>query len=244
MARSRPRRSPAIEFLCRPADEGVIAPPVPAGSALPAWFRQLPGVDPSHLGVTNNGLTVKRCLPFLDALSAGWLLPLAAEVRLEITDDGRTVNAGWEFDREMVSTHSAFQVEGNPFAPRPPMKFHNHWTIRTPPGWSCLFLPPINRPHDIVQVLSGMVDTDTYTAPVNLPFIAIGPDGVHTLPKGTPLAQVIPFRRDDLHLDAEIRAEADDEADARERVHRSTLAGSGWYRREARSRREAVTGHR
>ena len=46
--------------------------------------------------------------------------------------------------------------------------------------------------------------------------------------------QVIPFRRDDLALDAEIRAETDDDARARERVHRNTLAGTGWYRREAR----------
>ena len=46
----------------------------------------------------------------------------------------------------MVSNHSPFQVAGNPHEPRPPMKFHNYWTIRTPPGWSCLFLPPLNRP--------------------------------------------------------------------------------------------------
>ena len=75
---------PVIEFLCRPEDKGVIAQPVPAKSALPAWFRQVPGVDTSQVGATNNGLTVKRCMPFLDALSAGWIIPLAATVRLEI----------------------------------------------------------------------------------------------------------------------------------------------------------------
>ena len=122
-------------------------------------------------------------MPFLDALSAGWILPLAATVRLEISDGGRTVNAGWEFDRVMVSTHAPFQAAGNPFEPRPPMKFHNHWTIRTPPGWSCLFLPPVNRRNDVVELFGGLVDTDTYTAPVNLPFVATGPDGVHVLPK-------------------------------------------------------------
>jgi hypothetical protein len=230
---SRPR----IEFWCRPEDEGVIAEPVPARTVLPDWFHRLPGVDRARLSATNNGMTVKRCLPFLDALGVGWILPLAATVRLEISDGGRTVNAGWEFDREMVSNHGAFQVAGNPWEPRPPMKFHNHWTIRTPPGWSCLFLPALNRPNEVVQILSGVVDTDTYTAPVNLPFVATAPDGVHTVPKGTPLVQLVPFRRADAALAGSVRAETDRDRQQRERVYRNTLASDGWYRRHARAQR-------
>src|ERR687895_1643820 len=88
------RRQPIIEFLCRPEDKGVIAEPVEARRSLPRWLRDLPGVDDTHLSATNNGLTVKRCMPFLDALSVGWIIPLAAPVRLEITEEGRTVTAG------------------------------------------------------------------------------------------------------------------------------------------------------
>ena len=80
---------------------------VPAKTVLPDWFRKLPAVDKQHASATNNGLTIKRCMPFLDALTTGWILPLAATVRLEIKDDGRTVDAGWEFDRPMVSNHGA-----------------------------------------------------------------------------------------------------------------------------------------
>ena len=137
----------------------------------------------------------------------------------------------------MVSNHSAFQAAGNPYEPRPLMKFHNPWTIRTPSGWSCLFVPPLNRPDPIVDVLSGVVHTDRYLAPVNFPFVAIAEDGVHTLPKGTPLVQVIPFRRDDERLEGVVRAETDRDAEERERVYRNTLAGEGWYRRQSRSSR-------
>jgi len=231
------RSRPHVEFLCRPEDKGVIAEPAPARTVQPTWFRRLPGLDRTELSATNNGLTVKRCVPFLDALSVGWILPLAATVRLEVSDDGATVSAGWEFDREMVSNHSAFQAAGNPYEPRPLMKFHNPWTIRTPSGWSCLFVPPLNRPDPIVDVLSGVVHTDRYLAPVNFPFVAIAEDGVHTLPKGTPLVQVIPFRRDDERLEGVVRAETDLDAEERERVYRSTLAGEGWYRRQSRSSR-------
>jgi hypothetical protein len=231
------RSSPVIEFLCRPEDRGVIAEPVPARSVLPAWFRQLPGIDASQVSATNNGLTVKRCMPFLDALSVGWIIPLAATVRLEIKNEGREVTSGWEFDREMVSNHAPFQVAGNPFEPRPPMKFHNYWTVRTAKGWSCLFLPLLNRPSEVVQIFSGVVDTDTYASPVNFPFVATAADGTYTLNKGTPLVQVIPFQRDSAALAAAIRAETEAESQARDRIHRSTLAGEGWYRDHARADR-------
>ena len=215
----------------------MIAEPVPARSELPEWFRQLPGVDRDHLAATNDGLTVKRCLPFLDALGTGWIIPLAATVRLEVSDDGKHVDAGWEFDRTMVSNHSAFQVAGNPYEPRPPMKFHNYWTVRTAPGWSSLFVPALNRPNGIVELLSGVVDTDAFETPVNFPFVATAADGVHVLPKGTPLVQVIPFRRDDAAIRGEVRAETDDERARRDRTHRSIMAGGSWYRRHARAKR-------
>jgi Family of unknown function (DUF6065) len=238
------RRGPAatIEFLCRAEDRGVIAEPVPARSVLPDWFRSLKGVDAGHLSATNDGVTVKRCLPFLDAMSTGWIMPLAATVRLEVTDDGKHVEAGWEFDRVMVSNHSPFQVAGNPHEPRPPMKFHNYWTVKTAPGWSCLFIPPLNRSNPVFQALSGVVDTDEFATPVNFPFITTAGDGVHVLPKGTPVVQVIPFRRGDAAIAStigttSIRPESDGEKAARRRIHRAIAAGASWYRNNARAAR-------
>ena len=228
---------PVIEFLCAPEDRGVIAEPVPARSEHPAWFKRLPGMDEQQLTATNNALTVKRCLPFLDAMNLGWLLPLAATVRLELSDGGTRVDAGWEHDDTMVSAHGAFQAAGNPWEPRPVMKFHNPWSIRTPPGWSCLFVPPVNRPGGVVEILGGVVDTDRYVTPVNLPFVAVGDDGVHSLAKGTPLAQVIPFRRDAAALEGVVRAEEPAEAEERERLRRATQAGQRYYQQHARAPR-------
>jgi hypothetical protein len=83
------RFTPKIEFVCDPDDYGVIAEPVPAKTVLPDWFRRLPAVDSAHVTASDNGLTIKRCMPFLDAMTTGWIIPLAATVRLErsgITD--------------------------------------------------------------------------------------------------------------------------------------------------------------
>ncbi len=226
-----------VTFRFAAEDLGVIAEPVPAKQVLPEWFRKLPAIDKSHVTTADNGLTVKRCMPFLDAMMTGWIIPLAATVRLEVKDGGRTVNAGWEFDKVMVSNHNPHQVAGSPTDPRPPCKFHNYWTIATPPGWSCLFVQPLNRHQPVFQLFSGVVDTDTYQSLIHFPFVATAADGVYTLEKGTPLVQVIPFRREATGLQAEIRAETGEEADRRTRIMRNTQSAEGWYREIARAKR-------
>lgn len=231
------RATPKIRFLCAPEDEGVIAPPVASKVHLPDWFRRLPPVDRDKLATGDTGLTVKRCMPFLDAMTTGYILPLAATVRLEIKDGGCTVVAGWDFDRVMVSNHGSHQVAGHPRAHMPPCKFHNYWSIRTPKGWSCLFVPLLNRGDPIFEPVAGVVDTDTYVAPIHFPFFARGGDGLHELEKGTPIVQVIPFRRETTQLDAEIGSETDIEAAERKKVFRNTLASPGWYRKVARAAR-------
>lgn len=231
------RRQPAIEFRCAVEDEGVIPPPVPAKSHLPAWFKKLAPVDKTVLGAASNGQTVKRCMPFLDAMTSGWILPLPASVRLEVTEGGRKVAFGWEFDKVVVSEHQTWQVEGHPLHPRQPLKFHNYWVIRTPPGWSCLFLPPVNRPHPALEIVAGVVDTDRYHGYINFPFFVTGPDGLYAFEKGMPLVQVIPFPRAALQEEAVIRAETEAEAATRHKILRNTMAGEGWYRCAARAPR-------
>lgn len=230
-------RQPKLEFSCAAKDRGVIAEPFAAKIYLPDWFRKLPAVDKKVVGVGNNGQTIKRCMPFLDAMTLGWIIPLAASVRLEVRDDGQTVGYGWDFDRAMVSDHEPYQIDGHPARPRPPRKFHNFWTVRTPPGWSCLFTAPLNRAHPAIEILAGVVDTDRYHSLINFPFIVTGPDGLYTLEKGMPLVQVVPFRRDVAAVEAVVRSETEEEAGTRERIRRSTHASEGWYRQQARAPR-------
>ncbi len=230
---------PAIMFRCADEDLGVIAEPVAARQVMPDWFKRLPPVDKSSVGPSGSGQTVKRCMPFLDALTFGWILSLAATVRFEVSGNGTKIDCGWDFDKEMISPHGTGQVAGHPRLPMPPMKFHNYWTIETPPGWSCLFIPPINRPDARFEIASGVVDTDSYKTLIHFPFFATVGDGVYIVEKGTPIAQVIPFRRDasPLSMRAEVRSESDAEARERERLRRVTNADVGWYRENARAPR-------
>jgi hypothetical protein len=58
-----------------------------------------------------------------------------------------------------------------------------------------LFITPIHRDLPFT-ILPGIVDTDKYNAPVNFPFILNDMKFTGLIPAGTPIAQVIPFKRE------------------------------------------------
>ena len=74
-------------------------------------------------------------------------------------------------------------------------KWINPWAIQTPPGYSVLFVQPMHR-ESVFTILPGVVDTDQYNAPVNFPFVLNNVNYEGLIPAGTPMAQVIPFKRE------------------------------------------------
>ena len=98
-------------------------------------------------------------------------------------------------------------------------------------------MPPLNRAHPAIEILAGVVDTDSYHVPDQLSLHRHRADGLYTLEKGMPLVQVIPFRRDDAAVAAEIRAATPDELARSENIRRATHASEGWYRLFARAGR-------
>jgi hypothetical protein len=60
-------------------------------------------------------------------------------------------------------------------------------------------VPPLNNSDDRFSIISGIVDTDTFEKEINFPIILNGdkyPVLETLIKKGTPYAQVIPFKRD------------------------------------------------
>jgi len=75
-------------------------------------------------------------------------------------------------------------------------KWMNPWAVKTPKGYSSLFIQPMHRESPFT-ILPGVVDTDTYTAPVNFAFVLNDINFEGLIPAGTPIAQVIPIKRDE-----------------------------------------------
>lgn len=193
-------KTPEIEFLCFKEDLGIIPEPIPAKKFIPDWFKALPPkVD--NKDKLNAG-TVKRCLPFLDAMSVGWLIPLVADVEFVTNADASGLTYKCLFDRELIESHGFGQVTTdkapNPNMPKPPMKFLNWWAIRVPKGYSVLFVPPLNRQDPRFTCMSGFVDCDGYFEFINFPFFFNQPNYTGIIEAGTPMVQAIPIKRDAL----------------------------------------------
>jgi hypothetical protein len=52
-----------------------------------------------------------------------------------------------------------------------------------------------------MKILEGVVDADSYTTPINFPFNLKDNTFEGMIPAGTPLAQIIPFKRESWQLD-------------------------------------------
>ena len=182
----------------------VLLPPQPAIQHLPDWYRAMPahigtdrraGLSPLNHMATNT--TAKACSPLLDAFASGYIW--VAQADIEVRWVGNQYLFRWRTEGKLVESHTADQHPGMPAAHGGAdfaMKWECHFRVRTPPGYSTLFTHPLNR-HDLpFRTFTGVVDTDTYPLNVNFPFQLIGdPQEQMIIEAGTPLCQLIPFRR-------------------------------------------------
>ena len=93
----------------------------------------------------------------------------------------RTV-AEWIGGQNLTTTSSSrtrkvIKGKNHPSLPRLPLKIMNYWHMRTPPGWSTLFVSPLNSENEYFEPMSGVVETDKYFEFVNFPsFLKIDGD--------------------------------------------------------------------
>jgi hypothetical protein len=140
---------------------------------------------------------MKWCNPFFDSLSAGYFIFLENDV--QVSKGGDVPFFSWKAGGEnFISQHLKEQISSEMIPigfNSQPFKFNNNWSIKTPRGYSALFVHPLNRPELPFYTLSGFVDTDGYNIPVNFPFF-IREDFEGIIPAGTPIAQIIPIERE------------------------------------------------
>jgi hypothetical protein len=198
---SQEGESLSIIFRCAPEHKGVVPPPIPAVQGLPDWFKAMPQRAFSDT-LQLEQMTVKRCPPFIDAMTLGFLIPLATDLHVEdglLTWDGEIPCASVKANCSPLDFHDNNQVKGSPFfeEDRFVVKFNCFWTIELPPGYSLLVTHPINRPDLPFVSLTGLIDADRYRDNyINFPARWCNPDFKGVLPKGTPVVQCVPIKRE------------------------------------------------
>jgi hypothetical protein len=233
------RNQMTVTFRCAPELEPILPKPYPALLGLPDWFKSLPQKAANTLSGVE-GFTVKKCPPFIDAMIYGFMIPLICDLKVEngeFTWDHDMPGGGLStFSRSPIDFHDPSQVAGTPFfeEDRFVIKFNNFWSVATPPGYSLLFTHPVNRRDLPFTTLTGLVDCDLYhDSLINFPARWHDASFNGVLPKGTPVAQCLPVKREEWRLDTGLMTQED-----AKRVHdlAKAIAGeTGIYRRQFRA---------
>lgn len=232
-----------------PVDNDIhlyVDPPRPAEACFPNWYAKAPAKvypDQPSVMISEEGEmfpneTIKRCVPFKDALSFGYIMHTWVDMWVSKND--------WEDEDVVVTLGKAPRLckprEGQSNLVPPPFGFNKielawepKWYPETPEGYSCLLTHPLNRFDLPFQTMSAVIDTDKFTISLrdaNFPFfIRKGFTGL--IPVGTPMYQIIPFKREDWTSEAQSH-----DADFQERnvfkLKRHFLHG---YRKESWSKK-------
>lgn len=193
--------------------EGLDRAPSKASKWMPSWYKELSPYKggSNKFSFPEDGgtfATVKKCIPFLDAITAGYIFQLDQDVVVE--DEIRNGEIFKVFkwqrgERNIVNSHPSFQHFNFPLTDdfySVAFKWNNFWTLTTPPGYSIFYMHPVNRIDLPFYTLSGFVDADAYQGTVTFPFF-LKKDFTGVIPAGTPIAQGIPVKRENWELEVQ-----------------------------------------
>lgn len=180
--------------------------PVPASKIVPKWWKDIPKYSSKDEKLKLEpyaSVTVKQCAPTIDMLMSGYIITLWADLLVTKVEGGQSVQ--WITDEVPIEKWGDQQVAGyevpNGFSTTV-FKYLHGWTIKTPKGWSTLYMQPAGYQNTPIRVINGIVDTDILHSEINVPFF-INEDFEGIIEKGTPVVQIIPIKRENWYSKTE-----------------------------------------
>lgn len=178
-----------------------ITPPKPASEYLPQWYKDMKmfgGGEPRFQNGAVSNTTVKACLPFFDSYTSGYIQESWTDIYFNFNSESGS------FEYHCATTPSpVHHRDGAPsikisdeFRPHE-FIWQFHWMPKLEKGYSMLITQPLNRFDLPFMNTTGIVDSDDFfhTVPGSYPFY-LYKDFQGIIPKGTPLYQMIPIKRD------------------------------------------------
>ena len=178
-------------------------PPQPSSRFIPTLFKDIrpeKKFDLPNANLTRYASTIKKCLPVTDAFTSGYMVSLPQDV--EVKKIYKDQNIFWmqpRFnDEPFIMQDEQFRSEGTPIPyghNEKVWRFHTSHLVTTPKGYSSLITHPFNRFDLPFTSLTGVIDTDKLKTKLIIQFY-VRDDFEGVIPKGTPLAQILPFKRE------------------------------------------------
>jgi hypothetical protein len=226
----------------RPANNESTSP-VPAKSLIPEWFsnssKYWKNENGEYIVVSEDGersLGFKSCPALLDIFSAGYLLKTPCDLYFYKMGEEIYVTASKDFADfcgKRAYMNEFFYPTGYS---KSSFHWYANWGLDLPNGYSALYLHPLNRFDLPFLTTNGIIDSDKYGSPGLIPFfIKEGFTGY--IPKGTPYAQVIPFKREDWKIKIDFIEEEEMIKRHTETINKYRVSNGGIYKRETWSKK-------
>ncbi len=177
-----------------------VPPPKPAEHYTPGWFKQIKPFKTESPVFNSHGqanVTVKKCMPFFDSFSMGYIQETWQDIWIE-KSEGET-KFYFPSDPKIMSIRGPVRLPEIEGYLSQHFIWHPAWWIELPAGYSCVVTHPLNHDNLPFHTFTGIVDSDTYhigPSQSNVPFV-LKENFSGMIKKGTPMYQIIPFKRDD-----------------------------------------------
>ena len=172
---------------------------------MPEWFRSAdrfaknPFTGDFWIGPDKGKIpTWKACPALFDIFGTGYALLTPCDLEFYVNSKNK-IDVKIEekrYSQFCVSRPEMPQFEHPSGFYREHFAWFPEWAVKAPEGYSVLYSSPFNRYDLPFMTVSGIIDNDKVNLPGSMPFfLREGWTGV--IPKGTPYAQLIPFKRED-----------------------------------------------
>jgi len=200
------KKTPTVKFIS--TVEGLSSVeesrPKPSNQVMPPWWKDVPMIktDINFDGVIAG--SVKNCPSFPDFFSQGYIVPMWMDTLLYIDSETQSWKAKQSNGDFSLGIHPPYQYldyVSHKFLGKDThfiFKLHSPWQIITDPGYSVYQMPTFYHFNDDYSVLAGVIDTDIYYQS-NLQLLIHSDKKEIFIPRGTPLAQYVVYKREKLN---------------------------------------------
>lgn len=175
--------------------------PEPAIKNIPEWYTSSPKPDLDNIIIDPNTRSqsnpvIKQCAPFFDAISFGYIQKTWCDIQIKVDNNTISIISATEPDVVGARAGNNIPIDNQYY----PIEFvwKQPWIPKTPNGYSYLITHPLNSINLPFTTLSAVVDGDNFYHQLfgNIPFyVKSNFSGI--IKTGTPMYQIIPFKRDD-----------------------------------------------
>lgn len=178
--------------------------PVSILKTIPEWYRKadrfakIPGTNKFFIGPDKGKIpTWKACPAVFDIMGTGYTYVTPCDLTFFIDKNNKIKvkidDLGY---KDFCTARDPMPEFVTPFGYRDEhFAWFPDWAVELPEGYSALYTQPFNRFELPFLTVSGIIDNDKVNLPGSMPFF-ISNIFEGTIPKGTPFAQIIPFKRE------------------------------------------------